>query len=77
MDALWLGDKHVLVAKYFEREAKNDELIMFKLPDGSEFRVIASELEADSGKELVDMTVEKDRQRRDRGQNTATSSPRA
>jgi hypothetical protein len=58
-DALWLGDKHVLVAKYFEREAKNDELIWFKMPDGTEFRGHRSEMEEDSGKELVDMTIEK------------------
>jgi hypothetical protein len=59
MDALWLGDKHVLVAMYYEREDKNDELIWFKMPDGSEFRGHRSEMEADSGTELVDMTIDK------------------
>lgn len=56
-DALWLSDKHVLVAMYYEREAKNDELIHYKLEDGSEFTGHRSQMERDSSSELVDAVI--------------------
>jgi len=57
-DLLWLSDKHVLVVMYYEREAQNDELIWYKLEDGSEFRGHRSDMEKDSGKDLVDKVIE-------------------
>lgn len=57
-DLLWLGENHVLVVMYYEREAHNDELIWYKLDDGSEFRGHRSEMERDSGKDLVDRVIE-------------------
>jgi len=57
-DLLWISDKHVLIAKYYEREARNDELIWFKSADGSEFCGHRSQMEADSGKEMVDQVIE-------------------
>ena len=57
-DLLWLTDNHVLVCMYYEREGKNDELIAFKNSDGTEFCGHRSEMEKDSGKELVDQVIE-------------------
>ena len=57
-NAIWINDKYVLVAMYYEREAKNDELIWYKMDDGSEFCGHRSQMEADSGKELVDQLLE-------------------
>ena len=57
-DMLWLTDKHVLVVMYYEREAQNDELIYYVLPDGSEFCGHRSQMERDSGKDLVDRVIE-------------------
>lgn len=57
-DALWISDKHVLVVMYYEREQRNDELIYYKLPDGTEFRGHRSEMERDSSKEMVEQIIE-------------------
>lgn len=57
-DLLWLTDKHVLNVMYYEREAKNDELISFKLPDGTDFFGHRSDMEKDSGPEIVDKVLE-------------------
>jgi hypothetical protein len=57
-DVLWISDKHVLVVMYYERSAKNDELISYKLPDGSDFSGHRSDLERDAGPELVDQVIE-------------------
>jgi hypothetical protein len=57
-DVLWLSENHVLVALYYEREAKNDELISYKLADGTEFTGHRSRMEKDSGPELVDQLIE-------------------
>jgi hypothetical protein len=57
-DVLWLTDKHVLVVMYYEREAKNDELISFKKDDGTTFAGHRYEMEEQSGKELVDKVIE-------------------
>lgn len=56
-DIVWLTDKHVLVATYYERSSKNDELIHYTLPDGSEFTGHRSEMEKNSSKELVDGVI--------------------
>lgn len=56
-DMLWITDKHVLVAKYYERAAKNDELIWFKTPEGTEFKGHRSQMEEDSSKEMVDAII--------------------
>jgi len=56
-DQLWMGEDYVLVAMYYERESKNDELIWYKLADGSEFRGHRSEMEANSSKEMVDAII--------------------
>lgn len=57
-DMLWITDAHVLVAMYYERESKNDELITFKKDDGSDFFGHRSEMERDSGPEIVDRLIE-------------------
>lgn len=57
-DLLWLSKDHVLVVMYYEREAKNDELIWYVQQDGSEFRGHRSDMERDAGKELVDRVIE-------------------
>jgi hypothetical protein len=57
-DANWLDDKHVLVAMYYEREAKNDELITFQKDDGSFFSGHRSDMEEDAGPEIVDRVIE-------------------
>lgn len=57
-DVLWLTDKHVLVVMYYEREAKNDELIWYKLPDGTEFTGHRSDMERDSSPQMVDAIIE-------------------
>ena len=57
-DLLWITDKHVLVAMYYEREDKNDELITFKKPDGVQFSGHRSDMERDSGPEIVDKVIE-------------------
>jgi CRISPR/Cas system-associated protein endoribonuclease Cas2 len=57
-DALWITDKHILVVMYYERTAKNDELITYNMPDGSTFTGHRSQMEIDSGKELVDQVIE-------------------
>lgn len=57
-DVLWLTDKHVLVAMYYEREAKNDELIAYKDDSGNEIAGHRSQLEKDAGKDLVDRLIE-------------------
>lgn len=56
-DVLWVTDKHVLVATYYERTGKNDELIHYTLPDGTEFTGHRSKMEADSSPELVDAVI--------------------
>jgi hypothetical protein len=56
-DVLWVTDKHVLVATYYERTGKNDELIHYTLPDGTEFTGHRSQMEADSSPELVDAVI--------------------
>jgi hypothetical protein len=56
-DVLWVTDKHVLVATYYERAGKNDELIHYTLPDGTEFTGHRSQMEADSSPELVDAVI--------------------
>lgn len=58
IDPIWLTDDHVLVAMYYEREAKNDELICYKLPDGEDFCGHRSQLEKDAGGEIVDRLIE-------------------
>lgn len=57
-DALWITDKHVLVVMYYEREAKNDELIEFTQPDGGKFLGHRSQMEKDAGPELIDQVIE-------------------
>jgi hypothetical protein len=57
-DVLWISDKHVLVVMYYERSAKNDELISYKLPDGSDYSGHRSDMERDAGAELVDQVIE-------------------
>jgi len=57
-DQLWINDKYVLVAMYYEREAKNDELIYYKLEDGTDFFGHRSEMEEQSGKDLVDQIID-------------------
>src|ERR1700744_3703363 len=57
-DILWVTDKHVLVATYYERSGKNDELIHYVLPDGSEFTGHRSQMERDSSPELVDAVID-------------------
>ena len=57
-DMLWITDKHVLVAKYYERASKNDELIWYKMDDGSEFRGHRSQMESNSSKEMVDAIID-------------------
>jgi portal protein len=57
-DMLWINDKYVLVAKYYERASKNDELIWYRMDDGSEFTGHRSQMEADSSKEMVDAIIE-------------------
>ena len=57
-DDLWLTDNHVLVAMYYEREDKNDELITFTQADGSTFSGHRSQLEKDAGPEIVDRLIE-------------------
>jgi hypothetical protein len=57
-DMLWLTDKHVLVATYYERSGKNDELIHYTMADGTEFTGHRSQMEKDSSPELVDAVIE-------------------
>ncbi len=57
-DPLWISEKHVLVATYYERAAKNDELIAFTLDNGEQFVSNRSKMEEQSGKELVDRIIE-------------------
>lgn len=57
-DPLWIGDNHVLVVMYYERAAKNDELITYKMPDGTDFIGHRSDLERDASPELVDAVIE-------------------
>lgn len=57
-DLLWLSDNHVLVCMYYEREAKNDEFISYKLEDGTEFSGHRSQLEKEAGTQLVDRVIE-------------------
>ena len=57
-DLLWISDKHVLVVMYYERQGKNDELISFKKADGTDFFGHRSDLERDSGPEIVDKLIE-------------------
>ena len=57
-DLIWLTDKHVLVAMYYERTGRNDELIAFKKDDGSTFSGHRSELEEDSGEDIVERLIE-------------------
>ena len=57
-DLLWLTDQHVLVCMYYERESKNDELFCFKQDDGETFTGYRSEMERDSGKEIVEKVIQ-------------------
>jgi hypothetical protein len=57
-DPVWMTDSHVLVVMYYEREDKNDELITFIKGDGTEFAGHRSDLERDSGPEIVDKLIE-------------------
>jgi hypothetical protein len=56
-DKLWMDEKHVLLAMYYERESKNDELIAFRQEDGSMFHGHRSELEKQAGPELVEAVI--------------------
>jgi hypothetical protein len=56
-DQLWMSEKHVLVATYYERASKKDQLIYYKLADGSEFTGHRLQMEADSSPELVDAVI--------------------
>jgi hypothetical protein len=56
-DVMWLTDKHVLVCTYYERSGKNDELIHYTLPDGTEYTGHRSQMEKDSSSELVDAVI--------------------
>lgn len=57
-DVIWISDDHVLVVMYYEREAKNDELITFKMPDGTNFFGHRSDMERESGPELVEQVID-------------------
>ncbi len=57
-DTVWLTKDHVLVVTYFERAAKNDELICCTMPDGEQLSRHRSQMEQDAGTEIVDRLIE-------------------
>jgi hypothetical protein len=57
-DAIWMTKDHVLVVMYYEREAKNDELISYKLDDGTEYTEHRSVMEEKAGPEMVAQIIQ-------------------
>lgn len=55
-DSAWLSEDHVLVARYYRREGSKDTFISYVTEEGGErVEKLASEIEEEAGKELLDL----------------------